>query len=142
MNSAVIKYNKIIGNDSQGNFGGTVTTIQEDIAAMMAVNATKRKKQDDYNEKNSKKDRKEKDPPPLLTHFKDSNGVKYKLGDTNIFNGVAFYFCDCPIHRNCLKWHTHSPKDCWARNHWLKKEGKTGDVLPPTGTGTCTALLG
>jgi len=41
---------------------------------MMAFNTTKRKKQDDYNEKNSKKDRTDKDPPPFLTHFKDSMG--------------------------------------------------------------------
>jgi len=59
---------------------------------MMAVNTTKRKKQDDYNEKKSKKDRKDKNPPPFLTHFKNSNGVKYKLGDTNIFNGVTLHF--------------------------------------------------
>jgi len=140
MNSAVIKYNKIIGDNSQGNFGGAITTIQEDIVAMMSVNTTKRKKQNNYNEKNSKKDRKEKDPPPFFTHFKDSNGVKYKLGDTKIFNGVTFHFCNCPLHCNRLKWHTHTSKDCCTRNHWLKKEGKTGDALPPTGTGT--ALLG
>jgi len=117
MNSAVIKYNKIIGEDSQGNFGGAITTIQEDIVAMMAVKTNKRKKKDNYNEKNSKKDRQKKDPPPFLTHFKDSNGVKYKLGDTNIFNGVTFHFFDCPFHCNHLKWHTHKPKDCRKRNH-------------------------
>jgi len=105
---------------------------------MMAVNTTKRKKQDGYNEKNSKKDRKDKEPPPFLTHFKDSNGVKYKLGDTKIFNSITFHFCDCPLHHNCLKWHTHSPMDCHTRNHLLKKEGKTGDVLPPTGPGTAS----
>jgi len=111
MNSAVIKNNKIIGDNSQRNFGGAITTIQEDIVVMMAINTTKRKKQDNYNEKNYKKDKKEKDPLPFLTHFKDSNGVKYKLGDTKIFNGVTFHFYNYPFHRNCLKWHTHTPKD-------------------------------
>jgi len=41
VNSAVIKYNKIIGDDSEGNFGGAFTTVQEDIVSMMVVSTKK-----------------------------------------------------------------------------------------------------
>jgi len=38
MNSATIKYNKIIGSSFDGKFQGSITTVQEDIVAMIAQN--------------------------------------------------------------------------------------------------------
>lgn len=47
MNSAVIKYNNIVGDDGKHEFGGAITTIQEDIVSMMATLTMKRKANDD-----------------------------------------------------------------------------------------------
>jgi hypothetical protein len=75
---------------------------------------------DDTDTRNSKTPK--RDPPPFVTYFKSSEGVKYKLGDKLDHNGATFYFCDCPLHLNKLKWHTHHPDKCSIRNHWLKQK--------------------
>jgi len=63
-----------------------------------------------------------REPPPFVTHFKSSEGVKYTIGSTLVHDGNTFYFCDCPLHRNKLKWHTHHPDKCRIRNRWLKEK--------------------
>ena len=117
MNAAVMKYNKIICD--KGKFSGSITSVQEDIVAMIAK-STKRKRNID-NDDGYKKKQTAITPPPFLTHYKDSKEVKYKLGDTKMHNNKKFYFCDCPDHRNRLKWHTHSTEDCRTRINWLAK---------------------
>jgi len=127
MNSATIKYNKIIGSSFDGNFQGSITTVQEDIVAMMVQNIKKRnpppsKIEDDDRDLKCPK----REPVPFANHYQDSSGVKYKLGDTKEHNDRTFYYCNCPIHRNRLKWHTYSPEKYRTRLHWLNnKDGKS-----------------
>ena len=64
-----------------------------------------------------------REPPPFVTHYQSSEGVKYKLDNTLDHDGTTFHFCDCPLHRNKLKWHTHHPDKCHTRNCWLKDKG-------------------
>jgi len=131
MNKAVIKYNKIVC--VSGNFSGSITTVQEDIIAMIATkqktNKRKSSSDDDADTKPSKFSKFSKttkrDPPPFVTHFKSSEGVKYKLADKRVHDGATFYFCDCPLHLNKLKWHTHHPDKCRIRSRWLKEKDST-----------------
>jgi len=94
MNAAVMKYNKIICE--KGKFAGSITTVQEDIVAMVAKQPLKRKIKDKDFTLN-KKAKFSRDPPPFATHFKDSSGTKYKLGDTKAFNGNFFSSVTVPI---------------------------------------------
>ena len=48
MNSAVLKYNQIMGRD--GDFGGSITTVQDDIVAMIAKNGNNHKRKNDEQE--------------------------------------------------------------------------------------------
>jgi len=68
-----------------------------------------------------------RDPPPFVTHLKSSEGTNYKIGDTLDHDGATFHYCDCPLHRNKLKWHSHHPDQYRIRNRWLKEK-----VFPPT----------
>ena len=108
MNPITIKYNKIVG--VSGQFSGSITTVQEDIISMIATKQKqlKRKPSPDDADTRTPKTTK-RDPPPFVTHYKSSEGVKYKLGDKLDHDGTTFYFCDCPLHLNKLKWHTHHP---------------------------------
>lgn len=70
------------------------------------------------------------DPPPFLIHYKNYNNdknLKYKVGDETDHDGTTFYFCDCTLHRNKMKWHTYHPDKCHLRNKWLKEKD-----APPT----------
>ena len=70
--------------------------------------------------------------PPFIKHIKDTNGKKYKIGDSKIHNGKTFYFCDATTHCDKIKWHTHTHIDCRVRKKWLKnKEGGNNDNTPP-----------
>ena len=53
----------------------------------------------------------------------DSDKVKYKVGDSKYFKGITYYFCDGPLHRNRLKWHTHKPDNYRTRTRWLIQNG-------------------
>ena len=125
MNTATVKFNKIIGK--AGKFQGSVTTVQEDIVAMFAKRSNKRA-YDKVDPETNDNGNPPVERPPFLTHFQDSNKVKYKVGDSKEFNGKTFYFCDCPLHRNRLKWHTHTVDKCRTRIRWLKtKNGSDND---------------
>ena len=100
MNTATVKFVKIIGK--AGKFQGSVTTVQEDIVAMFAKH-TNKCRHDDVASETKETRNTPVERPPFLTHFQDSNGTKYKVGDSKEFNGRTFYFCDCPLHRNRLK---------------------------------------
>ena len=66
--------------------------------------------------------------------------MKYKVGYSKEFNGKIFYFCDCPLHCNRLKWHTHTVDKCRTRIRWLQKN--EGDDNKSTTNGDDTANLG
>ena len=106
MNTATIKYNKIAGSYPSGKFPGSSTTVQEDIVAMISLKNKRKYVPKDNNDDNESKrpsyDR-DTEKPPFLTHSQDSSKTKYKLGNTKMWKGKAYYFCNCPIHRNCLK---------------------------------------
>ena len=48
-------------------------------------------------------------------------------GDNKEYKGETLYFCDCPLHRNCLKWHVRIPETCRTRIHCMKKTGTDTD---------------
>ena len=61
--------------------------------------------------------------PPFIQHFKSSpatNATAYKVGATKTWNGETYHFCDCPTHRNKIRWHTHSADSCRTRKRWME----------------------
>jgi hypothetical protein len=61
-----------------------------------------------FSSKSDKSDAKAK-PPPFIWHWKvtkEPDLVIYKLGNTKVWLGETWHFCDCPNHRNRVKWHT------------------------------------
>ena len=115
MNKAVIKYNKIVC--VCGKFSGSITTVQEDIIAMIATKQKQLKQNPSSNDSDTRTPKATKrDPPPFVTHYKSSEGGKYKLGDKLDHDGAMFYFYDCPVHLNKPKWHKHHPDKCRIRN--------------------------
>ena len=131
MNSAALKYVKISANGSS-SFGGSSTTISEDILSMMAavskkltVPPTSKKKiatkfsEDEPNPKSAKT------LPPFVRHFKKttaSDSATFKVGDTKEWKGDTWYFCNCPNHRDCVKWHYHTAPECRTHQKWLNDE--------------------
>lgn len=131
MNKAVIKYNKIVC--VSGQFSGSITTVQEDIISMIATKQKQLKRKPSSDDADARPPKTTKrDPPPFVTHYKSSEGTKYKLGDKLVHDGFTFYFCDCPLHLNKLKWHTHHPDKCRIRNRWLKEKGSSTTTSTPT----------
>jgi hypothetical protein len=132
MNSAVLRYNKISGA-SEGGFSGASTTLQEDIVAMVA--AVKRPKPNlkpnpaavaNKPKPKPAADAKPRKMPPFVKHFKSdtaSDSKPYKVGDTKTWDNTLWYFCDCPNHRERVKWHTHPATDCRTRLKWLENQG-------------------
>ena len=116
MNSAVLKFNKII-SETGGTFQGSTSTLQEDIVAMLA---SKRKPASKPDSDASEDNKRAKNVfPPFVKHFKTSNdtdATSYKLGDSKTWQGATWYFCDCPNHRDRHKWHTHTHETCRTRN--------------------------
>ena len=121
MNLADIQYKQIVSS-GDGQFKGSITTVTEDIVAMMAT-SRKRKSppSNDFDPEKTTKSQK-KDGPPFVSHYQDSKGSKYKVGDKKEFDGRTYFFCDCPFHRNRLRWHTHPADTCRTRARWLKKK--------------------
>ena len=66
--------------------------------------------------------------PPFFIHYQTADKVKYKVGDKKEHAGSTFYFCDCPLHKNKLKWHTHHPEKCRLRNKWIKEKDSHGST--------------
>jgi hypothetical protein len=130
MNTAVIKYNKICMDSPGHSFPGSVSTLQEDIVAMMST--VKRKYPPAKPDAKVKKEPKTNDDPkiklpPFVKHFKSStgsDGQKFKVGDKKTWNNSTWYFCDCPNHRDKVKWHTHEATECRTRKKWLEKENE------------------
>jgi hypothetical protein len=131
MNTAVVKYNKIRVETEDHAFPGSASTLQEDIVAMMA--ASKRKRVPNPTDKpkpadnDSNKERRNQTAlPTFARHFKGKEadgGKAYKVGDTKKWKDATWYYCDCPNHRDRIKWHTHTAEDCRTRKNWLDKGG-------------------
>lgn len=135
MNAGVVKYTKIT-NESHGTFGGSSNSIRDDIVAQLSqgITAAKRKanptKRDDKPADSSDPDdsaqEQPKKVPPFVRHYKSSNkpdATKYKVGDSKVWKGETWYFCDCPTHRFRHKWHTHTAASCDTRTNWLAQKG-------------------
>lgn len=125
MNSAVLKYTNIAGTHD-GKFQGSSTTVQEDIVAMVSAGVIKRKRaptpEPSKGRPSGSSEARDKKLPPFAKHFKssnDTNATPYKVGDTKSWNNETWYFCDCPLHRNRLKWHTHAADTCRTRLNWI-----------------------
>ena len=89
MNSAVLEYNHVCGQNG-GTFNGSASTLTEDIVAMMATKHKKTPKVEKETKNNNKPGPKKL--PPFLKHFKDGTGSdakQYKLGDTKFWNRLA-----------------------------------------------------
>jgi len=145
MNSAALQYLKI--DASNQGFKGSSNTVQEDIVAMFSA---KRKaigghskpppKPTDESPTTTTTQRK---LPPFVRHFKASTSPDAKpfvVGDSKIWDGKTWYFCDCPNHRDRIKWHTHTAESCRTRQRWLQSlsgpKGLIADTKPPSTIGT------
>ena len=61
--------------------------------------------------------------PPLtcnFNHTSDTEYPKYKVDDIKNLNGMNYYFCDFPTHKDKLKWHTHTMEPCRNHKNWLE----------------------
>ena len=129
MNSATVKYNKIVSK--KGYFEGSVHTFHKDIVALLAMQpkkSFKRKIKGKYGEPSNKRTTRE--PLPFVKHSKDSTSKAYKVGDTKEQDGNMFYYCNSPTHRDCIKWHTYSHGNYCVRKAWLQKTSKDGADTP------------
>ena len=79
-------------------------------------------------EKETKLPRHEREPVPFISHYHDSKGVKYKIGDNKEFGRQPYFFCNYTLHRNHLRWHTHSSDSCHIRARWIKKNQAGSDT--------------
>ena len=124
MNSAVIKYTKISSLTTDG-FKGSSNTLQEDIVAMVA--SAKRKRAAPANvhrdsPSDTSTDSRKSTSPPFLRHFKTSaasDAKPYVVGHSKVHDGTTYYVCDCPLHRNKVKWHTHTTAECQTPQRWI-----------------------
>ena len=133
MNSAVLKYNKII--NKYGGFKGSITTVQDDIVAMMTQAKLKKPKPENERKPKPETDKLEGDAkhtrPPFVKHYKtkaDGTGVEYEVGDTKEWKGQSWHYCDAPNHKGGARWHTHSAENCRTRKRWMKENGKGGET--------------
>ena len=129
MNDASVKYAKISASSGAG-FQGSATSLQEDIVAMLA-SAKKRKtapSSSSASDGGSSSAGDSKSYLPFVKHFKKSaaaDAEPYHIGDTKTWNGETWHCCDCPTHRNHLKWHPHPPESCRTRQRWLANRDST-----------------
>lgn len=124
MNAAVHKATKIITGDDAGTWRST--SVEEDVVAMLAavkkVPATKRIKAEDSTAVNPDPAVKPK-LPPFARHFKTSpakDAPKFAVGDTKVFEGVTWYFCDAQ-HRTNIRWHKFPASECRQRTRSLNE---------------------
>lgn len=150
MNSASLKFTKISSSDT--GFEGSLTTVQEDIVAMVANPKRKRVIANVSTDGDDSITPHKNKLPPFVKHYKSSNAADaqpYKVGDSKTWNNLTWYFCDCPNHRDRIKWHTHTADSCHSRQRWLANPGSrapppTANVVAadaPTALTTPTGLL-
>ena len=128
MSTAAIKQTTL--TQRLGEFNGSLATVQQDIVAMVAT----LKKKTPTKVKATDPDSVEKGPPgkskmpPFVRHFKSKSGDLYKVGDSKPFGDKTWYYCDCPRHRNRLKWHTFPAADCRTRAKWIADGSPTNPL--------------
>jgi hypothetical protein len=133
LNSASLKFTKISSNNS--GFDGRSSTVQEDIVAMVAAKHKKPSAGTTSSDaiKKAKLEREGgKKFPPFAKHFKSSSAADatvYKVGDSKEWNSLTWYYCDCPLHRDKFKWHTHTAETCRTRKKWLEDGGKQNSPI-------------
>ena len=98
-------------------FQGSSKTITEDIVDMLSDKKQKQKLATSHpTSDESDPDTKKQVKLPLLTpHYNqtsDPETTKYKVDASKIWNGVTYYFFDCPTHKNKPKWYTHTAETC------------------------------
>ena len=150
MNAAVLKRQKLESN-SDATFKWRSTSVEEDVIAMISASKTPPRGRPKRNPAtgataNGDDDSKAK-LPPFARHFKDApgdNGKKYKVGDKQMFEGTTWHFCDCPQHRNRVKWHTFPAESCRSRQNWLAAQSDGGDTptKPPPVANMTNAAAG
>ena len=62
-----------------------------------------------------------------------------------MFEGTTWHFCDCPHHRNRVKWHTFPAEGCRSSQNWLAAQSSGGDTPtkpPPPIANMTTAAAG
>ena len=121
MNAAVNKATKIISSDDIAHWRST--SVEEDVVAMLAA-ANK-----PASAKRAPPNKAPTDPsdigtaqkpklPPFVRHFKASaadDSTKFKVGDTKVFEGATWYFCDAR-HRTNIRWHKFPASECRQRS--------------------------
>jgi hypothetical protein len=150
MNDATMKQLKITSED--GTFRGRSSTISEDVVAMML--ATTKPKPTAAGAAKSKSgvpkppadaSGSDRQFPPFVTYYKapdKDGGANYKVGDSKMFDGKKWFFCDAPTHRSKHKWHTHTAETCRHRKVWLKTDQQVAlaadasDAAPTTDVAT------
>ena len=134
MNSGLMKFNQIIGKC--GSFSESITTVQQDIIAMVDTASTKRKLDpaDDtvtpppkLPKRNNPPFRKQR--PPFAIHHKSTDGTPLKIGDKKKWNGTTFYYCDDKHYFN-VEWHTHTAHSCRTRKWFLQRKEERPKPIP------------
>ena len=133
MNDAALKYQSIVSEHAE--FKGSANTIRDDIVAMLAksVASPKRKSSQKPAEDTSKRTKRERTPlPPFAKWYKKTmapDSPKFAHGDTKEHEGVTFYFCEYPNHRENIRWHPLNCTNCRAWKTW--KAEREGSANPP-----------
>lgn len=120
MNTAVIKQTTI--KQRLGDFNGSLATVHEEIVSMVATlkkKTAKPTKEAVSSDNKSNKTTPTVNKPSWTRHYKDKNGKLYKVGDSKTVDKKTWYFCDCPRHRDKIKWHTFPADECRTRAKWI-----------------------
>ena len=125
MNLVSVKYNKIASSGT--SFHGSSKMITEDVIAMVSSlmgkhNVAGSTSPSDATTPSTTASCKVSKLCPFAKHFKTSNSPgasAYKVSDSKEWDGCMWYFCDCPNHKDCLKWHTHTAESCHSHQCWL-----------------------
>lgn len=138
MNDGILKAGRLI-NDHKGPWKST--SITDDVVAMMAAakKNTPRTTGDSKSTSSDASGGKSKFPiPPFAHHFKSSgapDAVKYKFGDTKEHKGHMYHFCECPTHRDRIKWHPFPAVECKSCIKWLESRGANRNPAPAANVG-------
>ena len=130
MNDAVLKSNRLHADKDNGSLHWRSTSLEEDVVAMLSKPVTTNppvtppsKFPRLANTPGTATPPKSSSLPPFARHFKSSpapDAPKFVVGDSKPFNGTTWFFCDCPNHRNKVKWHTFPHTECRQRQRWLE----------------------
>ena len=148
MNEAILKSNRLHADKDNGPLQWRSTSLAEDVVAMLANSAAAAPKTRPSFSRNSTTTAGPPSAPvikpvlpPFARHFKASSApdaAKFQVGDSKPFDGATWYFCDCPTHRNKVKWHTFPHTECRQRQRWLESSPPVATLAtnPPSDTGS------